>query len=255
MLQVMSASVSPAGAAAEAVTATKDPEKAPDKPDSPSSSPLPEARPDINNIPRTLALPFVNLRPIPSMHHPRPWSSLTNFLLTFQQPTVAIAVLGYSFLWYWWVLSVITMVPSAYAEYSALIQGLLFLGLFVGTLVAEVGCSGWLSDWLVGWLARRRGGVRVAEMRLWLGYPAVLITGGESLLPERKPGYTACTDWCGVVGLILWGISIDKNYHWMVGQVAFFLCNYPFPRLPPSPKKCIYSNPYQSQQESKSGTP
>lgn len=73
----------------------------------------------------------------------------------------------------------ITMVPSAYAEYSALIQGLLVLGLFVGTLVAEVGCSGWLSDWLVGWLGRRRGGVRVAEMRLWLGYPAVLITGGE----------------------------------------------------------------------------
>lgn len=79
----------------------------------------------------------------------------------------------------------------AYAEYSALIQGLLFLGLFVGTLVAEVGCSGWLSDWLVGWLARRRGGVRVAEMRLWLGYPAVLVTGGESPLPEKKPGSTA----------------------------------------------------------------
>ena len=26
------------------------------------------------------------------------------------------------------------------------------------------------------------------------------------------------------VGLIVWGVSIDKNYHWMVGQVAFFLC-------------------------------
>lgn len=26
------------------------------------------------------------------------------------------------------------------------------------------------------------------------------------------------------VGLILWGISIEKDYHWMVGQVAFFLC-------------------------------
>ena len=26
------------------------------------------------------------------------------------------------------------------------------------------------------------------------------------------------------VGLVVWGISIDKRYHWMVGQVAFFLC-------------------------------
>ena len=27
------------------------------------------------------------------------------------------------------------------------------------------------------------------------------------------------------VGLILWGVSIDKSYHWIVGQVAFFFCN------------------------------
>ena len=26
------------------------------------------------------------------------------------------------------------------------------------------------------------------------------------------------------MGLVVWGISIDKNYHWMVGQVAFFFC-------------------------------
>lgn len=26
-----------------------------------------------------------------------------------------------------------------------------------------------------------------------------------------------------IVGLILWGISIDQEYHWMVGQIAFFL--------------------------------
>lgn len=49
------------------------------------------------------------------------------------------------------------------------------------------------------------------------------------------------------VGLILWGVSIDKNYHWMVGQVAFFLCKY----LLSSPEY-TYSKSYQSQQESKS---
>ncbi len=31
------------------------------------------------------------------------------------------------------------------------------------------------------------------------------------------------------VGLILWGISIDRGYHWMVGQIAFFLCKWKIP--------------------------
>ncbi|PWY66087.1 hypothetical protein BO70DRAFT_374789 [Aspergillus heteromorphus CBS 117.55] len=116
---------------------------------------------------RTKSLPFLNLHPLPGLKHPPLHASLTRFLLTFQLPVIPIAVLGYSFTWYWWVMSVITMVPSAYAEYSPLIQGLLFLGLLVGTLVAEVSCSGALSDRLVGVLARRNGGVRVPEMRLW----------------------------------------------------------------------------------------
>lgn len=29
-----------------------------------------------------------------------------------------------------------------------------------------------------------------------------------------------------LVGLIVWGISIDQEYHWMVGQVSFFLCKH-----------------------------
>jgi hypothetical protein len=32
-----------------------------------------------------------------------------------------------------------------------------------------------------------------------------------------------------IVGLVVWGVSIDENYHWMVGQVAFFLCEYYLP--------------------------
>ena|ERR1700733_3797572 len=39
-------------------------------------------------------------------------------------------------------------------------------------------------------------------MRLWLTYPAATLSA---------------------IGLILWGISIDRAYHWIVGQVAFFL--------------------------------
>lgn len=92
---------------------------------------------------------------------------------------VAIAVLGYGFVWYWWVLSVITMVPAAYASYSPLIQGLLFLGLLIGTVVSEICCSGRLSDYIVKKLSKHNGNVRVAEMRLWLAYPAVLMTASE----------------------------------------------------------------------------
>ncbi|KAJ6022261.1 Major facilitator superfamily domain general substrate transporter [Penicillium herquei] len=156
----------------------------------------------LSNLPRTKKLAFVNLRPIPGMRHPKPWDSVIRFVLTFKLPVIVIAVLGYSFVWYWWVLSVITMVPSAYAEYTPLIQGLLFLGLFLGTAVSEICCSGRLSDYIVARLSKRNGTPPEAEMRLWLAYPAILITA---------------------VGLIVWGVSIDQNYHWIVGQIAFFL--------------------------------
>ncbi|CAG8112044.1 unnamed protein product [Penicillium nalgiovense] len=31
-----------------------------------------------------------------------------------------------------------------------------------------------------------------------------------------------------LAGLVLWGISVDRGYHWMVGQVAFFLFSVGF---------------------------
>ncbi|KAL4740944.1 major facilitator superfamily domain-containing protein [Aspergillus similis] len=154
------------------------------------------------DIPRTKTLAFLNLRPVPALPTVPFYTPLVRFIYLFTLPTIPLAVLGYSFLWYWWVLSVITMLPAAYPSYSPSIQGLLFIGLLLGTVVSEVLCSGRLSDALVAKLAKRNGGVRVAEMRIWGIYPAILITA---------------------VGLILFGVSIDKSYHWMVGQVAFFL--------------------------------
>lgn len=175
MLQSTSGSSTETGITAAAVA---DPEKAP----------YPTVSSFKFEIPRTKGLLFLNFHPLPGMRHPKPWDSVVRFLLTFRFPVVVIAVLGYSFLWYWWVLSVITMVPAAYASYTPLVQGLLFLGLFVGTLVSEICCSGRLSDWLVGLLARRNGNARVAEMRLWLAYPAILVTAGEffSMKVARK---------------------------------------------------------------------
>lgn len=218
MLQSMSSTVP-----AIIATTITDPEKALHQVETRAPSKI-----DTATIRRTKSLPFFNLRPVPGMQHPKPWDSITRFILTFQCPVVVVGVLGYSFLWYWWVLSVITMVPAAYEMYSPLIQGLLFLGLFIGTLVSEICCSGRLSDWLVERLARRNGNVRVAEMRLWLAYPAILVTAGEFLIRQGKAKIEGSPV---TVGLIVWGISIDQNYHWMVGQVAFFLCKL-LPSLP-----------------------
>lgn len=131
------------------------------------------------DLPRTRDIFFLNFKPVPGLRHPKPWSSINRFVLSFKQPVVVIAVLGYCFVWYWWVLSVITMLGVAYIEYTPLIQGLLFIGLLLGTLFSEVFCSGQLSDWIVAKLAGKNGGLRVAEMRLWLVYPALVITAGK----------------------------------------------------------------------------
>ncbi|KAF4880720.1 putative transporter [Colletotrichum siamense] len=153
-------------------------------------------------IQRTKKLAFINVKPVPAMKHPKPWDSIIRFGKLFKFPVVPISTGVYCFGWYWWVLSVITMIPVAYVDYSPQTQGLFFIGLIVGTLISEIFFSGKLSDWLVIKLAKRNDGIKTAEMRLWLAYPAALLTA---------------------VGLIIWGVSIDKGYHWMVGQVAFAL--------------------------------
>ena len=53
------------------------------------------------------------------------------------------------------------------------------------------------------WMARKNGGERLPENRLYLGLPAAVISS---------------------VGLIVWGFSIEERWHWMTGQVGFFLC-------------------------------
>ena len=156
----------------------------------------------VSNLPRTKKLPFINFKPVPGMRHPKPWDSILRFGMTFKYLAVVIAVVTFCFMWYWWVLSVITMLPAAYIDFTPLIQGLLFIGLLLGTLFAELFVGGRLSDVIVARLAKKNGGVRLPEMRLWLAYPAGLLTA---------------------IGLIVWGISVDKAYHWIVGQVALFM--------------------------------
>ncbi|KAK4446759.1 MFS transporter [Podospora aff. communis PSN243] len=156
------------------------------------------------DVKRTKTLGMANVKPLPGMTHPKVWDTLVRFIKTFKFAAVSVAVMTYCFGWYWWVLSVVTLVPVAYGETypDAHVQGLLYIGLIVGTLISEVLCSGRLSDYIVVKLAKANGNQKTAEMRLWLAYPAVILTA---------------------VGLILWGVSIDQGYHFMVGQVAFAL--------------------------------
>lgn len=154
------------------------------------------------DLKRTKRLPFVNVTPVPGLKHPKPWNSIYRFGQTFKFVIVPLAIFTYCFGQYWWILSIITMLPVAYVDYSPQIQGLFFIGLILGTLFSELFCSGRLSDWLVTKLAKKNSGIKTAEMRLWLAYPAALLSA---------------------IGLIIWGVSIDRAYHWIVGQIAFFL--------------------------------
>lgn len=95
----------------------------------------------------------------------------------------------------------VTMVPVAYADFSLIKQGLLFLGLIVGTIAAELFISGRLSDLIVLKISARNGGHRTPEMRLWLGYLGTLLFAA---------------------GLGIWGASVDKMYHIMIGQLGLF---------------------------------
>ncbi|KAF4126245.1 Major Facilitator Superfamily [Geosmithia morbida] len=154
------------------------------------------------NIPRTKTLPFINLAPVPGVQHPKPYDTIVRFVKTFKYVVVPISVMTYCFGWYWWVLSVVTLLPTAYISYTPQIQGLLYIGLIIGTLISEIFFSGRLSDAIVLKLAKKNSNSKQPEMRLWLAYPAAILTA---------------------VGLIVWGISVSRGYHWMVGQVALAL--------------------------------
>lgn len=143
--------------------------------------------------------PFLNYRPLPEKERTKPWGYFIRFLQMFRYYDIAIAVVYFCWTYYWWVLTVITMVPAAYEQYAADIQGLLFIGLIVGTVISEIFLSGSLSDRLVARLAAKNNGIRTPEQRLWLMHPASVLT---------------------FVGITLFGWSVDKNTHWVVGQVG-----------------------------------
>lgn len=74
-------------------------------------------------VKRTKKLAFINVMPVPGVKHPKPYDTPVRFIKTFQYTVVPISVMTYCFAWYWWVLSVVTLVPVAYATYSPEAQG------------------------------------------------------------------------------------------------------------------------------------
>lgn len=75
------------------------------------------------NIPKTKQLPFLNITPLPGIQHPKPYDTIVRFIKTFKYVVVPISIMTYCFGWYWWVLSVVTLVPIAYEAYPPHIQG------------------------------------------------------------------------------------------------------------------------------------
>ncbi|QRV87744.1 major facilitator superfamily transporter [Ceratobasidium sp. AG-Ba] len=148
-------------------------------------------------------LPWLNLRTLPgTMNRPKPWDSTLRFLQLFAFPNVAVTIMFYCWTWYWFILCVITMLPGAYPDYNPQVQGLLFLGFIVGTLISELLFSGGLSDYLVRRAALKNNGERIPEKRLLLYFPAAILT---------------------TIGLVLFGCTVQLNWHWFIAQIATFL--------------------------------
>ncbi|KAF2220788.1 major facilitator superfamily domain-containing protein [Elsinoe ampelina] len=77
-------------------------------------------------------------------------------------------------------------------------SGLCFISGFIGTLFGIFG-GGQVSDWVADYFTRRNGGIREPEMRL----------------PAMTLGLI-----CTPVGLVLYGVGIEKQLHWIVATLG-----------------------------------
>ncbi|KAJ5366841.1 hypothetical protein N7541_000782 [Penicillium brevicompactum] len=154
------------------------------------------------NIKRTSQLPFLNFKKIGGVYHPKPWATVVIFFKMFAHPVIVLPVLAFSFFAYWWIISIVTLVPIAYPDRSLIGQGVMFIGLLVGTLMAEALVSGRLGDHIIGRATARGDLPQTPEMRIWMGYPGVLLFAA---------------------GILTWGFAIENKYHIMISQLGFFL--------------------------------
>ncbi|KAJ5602622.1 hypothetical protein N7537_005578 [Penicillium hordei] len=82
-----------------------------------------------------------------------------------------------------WIISITTLIPIAYANRSLLGQGLMCLGLMIGTLVAEAFFSGRLEDEIIGRIRAEKDSTRDANLVLecLVRFDVILISPSSSL--------------------------------------------------------------------------
>ncbi|KAK7600660.1 hypothetical protein V3481_002191 [Fusarium oxysporum f. sp. vasinfectum] len=117
-------------------------------------------------------------------------------LMIFQFPTVAWAgfLYGINLAWYNVLNGTASPVLSSNPyNWNAALVGCVYAGPIIGAAVACL-WVGKAADWIALWLARRNGGIREPEQRLWV----LLLSGIISS-----------------AGLITWGVGAYYHVHWI----------------------------------------
>ncbi|CAF3537270.1 hypothetical protein SNK05_010748 [Fusarium graminearum] len=117
-------------------------------------------------------------------------------LMIFHFPTVAWAgfLYGINLAWYNVLNGTASPVLSSKPyNWSAALVGCVYAGPIVGAAIACL-WVGKAADWIALWLARRNGGIREPEQRLWV----LLVSGIISS-----------------AGLIVWGVGAYYQVHWV----------------------------------------
>ncbi|KAE8138805.1 major facilitator superfamily domain-containing protein [Aspergillus pseudotamarii] len=83
-------------------------------------------------------------------------------------------------------------------------SGLCFIAGLIGSLIG-IAFGGQASDWVADWLTRRNNGIRQPEMRL----PSIAIGGV-----------------CAPAALVLYGVGVNNNLHWIAPTIALGLLNF-----------------------------
>ncbi|KAK4498398.1 hypothetical protein PRZ48_011056 [Zasmidium cellare] len=171
--------------------------------DPPTTQPYPPPRTYLQKL-----KPFIRLpgRPTPKQVLWMMWRPLPIIL---QFPNIAWSgfIYGINLSWYNVLNGTTSPVLSAPPyNWSAALIGCIYVGPIIGSIL---GCiwSGWLADKWVLRLARRNGGIREPEQRLW---------------PLSIAGVFTCA------GLILWGVGAYHGIHWIglafgLGMLTFGL--------------------------------
>lgn len=117
-------------------------------------------------------------------------------IIFFYFPTVNWAgfLYGINLSWYTVVNATMSLILSgAPYNFSSAMVGLSFLSVFIGAVIGAL-WAGIMGDKIALYLARRNGGIREPEHRLWVLLASAII---------------------GAVGFILWGVGAANGLHFM----------------------------------------